>query len=264
MIVNRVWHYHFGRGIVESPNDFGFNGGRPSHPALLDWLATWFRDREYSLKKLHRLIATSATYQQSSFDRPMPAGQIAAEIDQTNRLLWRQNPRRVEAETLRDSMLVAAGVLDRQQFGPGYQDVQIVLVQKAHYYVADDSVSEPCHRRTIYRWNVRGQRSALLETFDCPDPAIATPRRNVTTTPAQALTQWNSPFVLQMSKRLAERVQREAGTDAAAQVNHAWRLVLGRHPDEDEKSAASRLVKDSGLELLARVLFNSNELVWIE
>lgn len=153
MAVNRIWHYHFGQGLVASPSDFGFNGGRPSHPQLLDWLSIWFRDNGYSIKKLHRLIVTSATYQQTSQDNP-----DVAKIDKSNRFLWRQNARRVEAEVLRDSILVAAGQLNRTQFGPGYRDVEIVEVPPAFYYLPLDPVGNEFNRRTIYRWNVRGQR----------------------------------------------------------------------------------------------------------
>ena len=264
VVVNRVWHYHFGQGIITSPSDFGFNGGRPSHPELLDWLATWFRENGYSLKKLHKLLVTSATYQQSS--RSIPEGN---RIDTGNRFLWRQNARRVEAEVLRDSILDIAGQLNRDPLGPGYRDVKIVKVAPAYYYTPVYPVGNNFNRRTIYRWNVRGQRSALLDTFDCPDPSTKTPKRMVTTTPSQALSQWNHAFVLRMSEKLAERVKRElkrTQTDNASeqQVNHAWRLVLGRLPTSDEKAKCIRLVQDHGLTVLCRVLFNSNEFVLID
>jgi hypothetical protein len=231
---------------------------------LLDWLALWFRENGYSLKKLHRLIVTSATYQQSSSVRANATHTAAEGVDKSNRLLWRQNPRRVDAETLRDSILAIAGALNRQSFGPGYKDVRIDKVPPANYYIAIDPIGAQFNRRTIYRWQVRGQRSALLDTFDCPDPSVTAPTRNVTTTPSQALSQWNHPFVLRMSKRLADRVVKEAGTDVTEQVNHAWGLVLGRAPDHDEAGTASQLVEQHGLALLARILFNSNESIWIE
>jgi hypothetical protein len=257
--VNRVWHYHFGQGIVESPSDLGFNGGRPSHPALLEWLAVWFRENDYSVKKLHKLIATSATYQQSS--RSSPA---AANIDHGNRLLWRQNARRVEAEVLRDSILDIAGELNREQFGPPFRDVRIVHVAPTNYYLPIDPVGKQFNRRTIYRWHVRGQRSALLDSFDCPDPSAKTPIRSVTTTPTQALSQWNDSFILRMSDKLADRVQRESGDEVASQVDRTWRLVLGRDPDVNERAKSLRLAKNHGLALLCRVLLNSNEFVLID
>lgn len=271
VIVNRVWHYHFGVGLVETPNDLGFQGGRPSHPELLDWLALWLRDKGYSLKRLHRLIVTSATYQQSS-----QTNAAGTRVDTGNRLLWRQNPRRVEAEVLRDSVLDIAGQLNRKPFGPSYRDVEMTAVHPANYYLPIDPIGENFNRRTIYRWSVRGQRSALLDSFDCPDPSSKAPRRSVTTTPSQALSQWNHPFILRMSERLAQRVRSEVldksttgssstESDRIPQlVDRAWRLVLARPPDTDEATHSRRLVEDHDLSLLCRVLFNSNEFVLID
>jgi hypothetical protein len=258
--VNRIWHHHFGQGLVTSPNDFGFNGGQPSHPELLDWLAVRFRDGGYSLKQLHRLILTSSTWQQSS----QAANQTAREIDADNRLLWRQNPRRVDAEMFRDSVLAISGALNPQMYGPGFKDVRVDRVPPANYYVAIDPVGPEFNRRTVYRWHVRGQRSALLDTFDCPDPSVTTPARSRTTTPSQALSQWNHPFVLRMSDRLAERIAAEVGEKLDDQVAHAWRLVLAREPQGQELADARALVRLHGLALLARTLFNSNELIWID
>ena len=266
--VNRVWHHHFGRGLVDTPNDFGFGGGRPSHPELLDWLAAWFRGTGHSLKGLHRLIVTSDTYRQASLPNP-----AADQKDKENRLLWRQNPRRVEAEVLRDSMLEIAGVLDREPYGPPYRDVQVVRVPPTHYYQPIDPQDGWANRRTIYRWQVRGQRSALLDTFDCPDPSVKTPARNVSTTAAQALSQWNNPLVLRMARLLAARLDREipdggGGVDrettSVRRIERAWRLVLCRPPRPDELSPSVRLVRDQGLASLCRVLFNSNEFILID
>lgn len=262
--VNRVWHYHFGQGLVNTPNDFGFNGGMPSHPELLDYLAVSFRDNGYSLKQLHRLIVTSQTYQQASRGKGNPTAAKALEIDQGNRLLWRQNPRRVEAEVFRDSVLSVAGVLNKQMYGPGFKDVRIDQVPPAYYYAAIDPVGPEFNRRTIYRWMPRGQRSALLDTFDCPDPSVTAPKRSVTTTPSQALSQWNHSFVLRMSDHLAERVEKEAGDELNEQVKRMWQLVLGRAPGDKEQQDAVQLAKAHGLPLLARVLFNTNEFIWIE
>lgn len=259
VIVNRIWHYHFGSGLVTSPSDFGFNGSRPSHPELLDWLSRWFREHGYSLKKLHRLIVTSATYQQMSSSRP-----DAAAIDSDNRFLWRQNTRRVEAEVFRDSVLDISGQLNREAFGPGYRDVEVVKVTPAYYYLPRDPIGPEFDRRTIYRWQVRGQRSALLDTFDCPDPSTKTPSRMVTTTPSQALSQWNDSFIIRMAGHLAERIESETCADLADQANMAWRLVLGRFPTPEESSNAIKLVSDHGLSLLCRVLFNCNEFILLD
>ena len=262
--VNRVWHYHFGQALVGTPNDFGFNGGKPSHPELLDYLAMSFRDNGYSLKKLHRLIVTSQTYQQASRGSGNATSAKAKEIDQGNRLLWRQNPLRVEAEVFRDSVLTVAGVLNEKMYGPGFKDVRIDQVPPAYYYIAIDPVGPDFNRRTIYRWMPRGQRSALLDTFDCPDPSVTAPKRSVTTTPSQALSQWNHSFILRMADHLAERVEKEAGEDVAKQVERMWQLVLGRSPNEKETKGSVQLAKQHGLPLLARVLFNTNEFIWIE
>lgn len=262
--VNRVWHYHFGQGLVTTPNDFGFNGGTPSYPELLDHLALKFRDNGYSLKKLHRLIVTSQTYQQASRGNDNPTADKANAIDQGNRLLWRQNPRRVEAEVFRDSVLTVAGVLNKQMYGPGFKDVRIDQVPPAYYYAAIDPVGTQFNRRTIYRWMPRGQRSALLDTFDCPDPSVTTPKRSVTTTPSQALSQWNHSFVLRMADHLVERVEKEAGDELNEQVDRMWQLVLCRMPSDKEQQDAVQLAEAHGLPLLARVLFNTNEFIWIE
>ena len=270
VIVNRIWHHHFGRGIVDTPGDFGFNGDRPSHPELLDWLAGWFRDHGQSLKQLHRLILTSATYQQSS-----KSTAEGAQADASNRWLWRQTPRRVEAEVLRDSLLLVSGQLNTRAFGPGYRDVKIEQVPPAFYYLPIDPIGPEFNRRTIYRWSPRGQRSALLDTFDCPDPSVQTPKRSVTTTPSQALSQWNNAFILRMSEHLAARIVGEhppalvgnkgSDTDSlSSQVDRAWWLVLGRAPDEAERRESGALARRRGLALLCRVLFNSNEFIVIE
>ena len=270
VIVNRIWHHHFGRGIVDTPGDFGFNGDRPSHPELLDWLAGWFRDHGKSLKQLHRLVLTSATYQQSSASTVE-----GARADASNRWLWRQTPRRVEAEVLRDSILLVSGQLNPTAFGPGYRDVKIEQVPPAFYYLPVDPIGPEFNRRTVYRWSPRGQRSALLDTFDCPDPSVQTPKRSVTTTPSQALSQWNNSFILRMSEEMSKRILGEyppalagnkgSDTDSvSSRVDRAWKLVLGRGPDEVERSKSIALVRRHGLPLLCRVLFNSNEFILIE
>lgn len=257
--VNRIWHYHFGKGIVDSPSDFGFNGGRPTHPELLDWLASWFRDNGYSLKKLHKLILLSSTYQQESNQRSE-----GLRIDPDNRFLWRQNPRRVEAEVLRDSILAISGQLNPKLFGPGYFDVKIEQVAPAFYYTPIDPIGEEFNRRTLYRWNARGQRSALLDSFDCPDPSTKTPVRMVTTTPSQALSQWNDTFILRMSKKLSQRIKVESGESVESKVLRSWELVLGRFPNPREKEKAISFVQKHELELLCRVLFNSNEFIFVD
>ncbi len=259
VIVNRVWHYHFGRGIVETPSDLGAGGGRPTHPDLLDWLAGWFRMNGYSLKALHRLILTSETWRQSSASRPE-----ALAIDSGNSLLWRLAPRRIEAEVLRDSILQVAGVLNTRRGGPGYEDVREQHFNAGRYYHPIEVAGEKFNRRTIYRFSPRGARDALLDTFDCPDPSSTSPRRAVTTTPLQALSLSNNRFVWRMAETFAGRLRKEAGAEVDSRVVLAWRLSLGRSPGEGELSRARSLVEKNGLESLCRVLFNASEFTLIE
>jgi hypothetical protein len=257
--VNRIWHYHFGTGLVATPNDFGFNGGRPSHPELIDWLAAWSKADGYSLKNLHRLIVLSSTYRQSSALDP-----AAQQIDANNRWLWRMNVRRLEAETIRDSILAVAGKLNTKAGGPGFVDVSITPNNGTTYYEPIDVDADEFFRRTVYRFTPRGGRSSLLDTFDCPDPSATAPRRAVTTTPLQALSLLNDSLVLRMADYLAERVREQAGSDVTAQVEATWRFALGRHPNETERALSVALVAEHGLPALCRGLFNTGEFVIVE
>ncbi|MBX9788216.1 MAG: DUF1553 domain-containing protein [Pirellulales bacterium] len=259
VVVNRIWHHHFGVGLVDTPNDFGFNGGRPSHAELLDWLAVEIANRGFRLKELHRLLVTSATYRQASMSRA-----DAVAIDRENRLLWRRTPQRLEAEALRDAMLAAAGRLQHTGGGPGFTDYQELNRSGTWSYLPADRAGPEFERRTIYRTSTRGGRGGLLDAFDCPDPSTTTPRRAVTTTPLQALALLNNAFVLRMSEALAERVEREAGAETATQVARAMELVYGRVPRADEAHLACELVEREGLATLARVLFNSNEFLYVD
>ncbi len=258
VMVNRVWHYHFGRGLVKTPSDLGWNGGQPSHPELLEWLSVRFRDSGFRLKALHREILLSATYRQSSRKR-----RDAFAKDADNRWLWRYAPRRVDAEVLRDSILSVAGVLDRRAGGPGFRDFTIKEAGTAFYFPIDKE-DAAFNRRTIYRFNPRGERSALLDTFDCPDPAAATPARSVTTTPLAALSLMNNAFVLRMAGHFAKRLERETSADPVSQIRRAWELSFFRQPDADEIAAARKLVDTHGLVSLCRALWNSNEWVYVE
>ena len=264
VIVNRVWHYHFGQGLVDTPSDFGFNGGRPSHPALLDWLAVWFQENGYSLKRLHRLIVTSNVWKQAGYVKISADQKDPRDVDADNRLLWRMTPRRLEAESIRDAMLVVAGKLNDQLGGPSFEDVSITANNGTTYYEPIEVEGEAFYRRTLYRFNPRGGRSALLDTFDCPDPAATAPRRAVTTTPLQALSLLNNAFVLRMSEAFAARVMSDAGGDPAAQVARAWQLATCRTPTAAEHELSEKLLKAHGLAALCRGLFNSNEFVVIE
>jgi hypothetical protein len=261
VIVNRLWHYHFGSGLVETPNDFGFNGGRPSHPELLDWLAAELQERNWSLKQLHRMIVLSATYQQAS--HPDDA---CLRLDSGNRLLWRKLPQRLEAEVLRDAMLRIAGELNETMDGPGFQDFVITKAPGTTtlLYTPVDRVGAPFNRRTLYRTWVRAGRNRLLDVFDCPDPSTTAPNRAVTTTPLQALTMLNNALVLRMAEQFADRLRREIGTNADQQVILAYRLAYGRMPAREELSIAKRLVQSNSAVVLTRALFNSNEFLYVD
>ena len=264
VIVNRVWHYHFGVGIVDTPNDFGFNGGRPTHPELLDHLATQFRAQGNRLKPLHRQIVSSRAYRQAAYGLPAAGRKRAEGIDANNRWLWRGQPRRLEAETLRDAILSVSGTLNPVPGGPSFKDVSVDFNSGTHYYEPLDLEGPEFSRRTVYRFNPRGGRSALLDTFDCPDTASTAPKRSVTTTPLQSLSLMNNAFVLRMSEKFADRVTREAGEDPTSRVTWAWQLAIGREPNEQERQLSERLVSQHGLAALARGLFNFNEFVLIE
>ena len=264
VIVNRMWHYHFGTGIVDTPNDFGFNGGRPSHPELLEYLASQFRSQGYRLKWLHRLIVTSSTYRQAAYGQPESDWHVASSKDATNQLLWRGNVRRLEAESLRDAMLSVAGRLNDAAGGPSFKDVSVTLNNGTTYYEPIDVDGAEFFRRTIYRFNPRGERSALLDTFDCPDTASTAPRRSVTTTPLQSLSLMNNGLVLRMSDYFAGRILDDVGDNRDRQITRAWQLAIARDPNESERTLADKLVAEHGLAALCRGLFNVNEFVVLE
>ena len=258
VIVNRVWHYHFGAGIVETPNDLGFNGGRPSHPELLDWLAAALLERRYSLKALHRLIVTSAAYRQASAPR-----KDCLRVDAENRLLWRFRPHRLEGESLRDGMLAVSGLLNRAVGGKGFSDYAVRDFNGTAYFDPIDPVGPEFQRRSIYRFTPRGANRGLLDTFDCPDPAAAAPRRAVTTTPLQALSLWNSGFALRMSEAFAARTRKEAA-GVEKRIHRIWQLAYQRDPVPIEVKLATKLIADHGLVPLCRAILNSNEFVTVE
>jgi hypothetical protein len=258
-IVNRLWHYHFGRGLVETTSDLGFSGGQPSHPELLDWLSAELIERKWSLKELHKLIVTSATYQQAS--RPRPECQA---VDADNRLLWRYSPRRLEAEAVRDATLVIAGQLNPAIGGPSVKDFRPYEYKTTQYYEPLDPVGHEFNRRSIYRMWARGGKNPLLDTFDCPDPSTATPRRGTTTTPLQALALLNNSFTLRMADHFAERLAKERPESAEQQVARAFELAYGRPPSVLEWAAATAFVQEHGLPAFGRVLLNANGFLYVD
>ena len=259
VMANRIWHYHFGTGIVDTPSDLGLNGARPTHPELLDWLASEFVARGWRMKELHRLILTSATYRQSS--KPQARG---LEADASTRFLWRYPPRRMEAESLRDAILAVGGRLDLRAGGPGFflfqSDISKSNIQT---FVPKREFAGDDFRRMVYQLKPRAQLDDVFGAFDCPDAGQIAPTRTRSTTPLQAFNLMNSPFVMQQAEALAARLEREAGAEPAAQVRRAFRLMFGRDPAPAEATAASDLLAGHGLPLLCRALFNANEFVYV-
>ncbi len=258
VIVNRLWHHHFGMGIVPTPGDFGANGMKPTHPQLLDFMASRLMEEQWSLKALHRLIVTSAAFRQSS----APDAQ-ALKVDAQATLLWRYPARRMDAEGIRDRLLQAAGTLDLRMGGRGYS----VFEPNDNYvrlYKPLKKFGPPQWRRMIYMTKVRMEHDSTFGAFDCPDAGQTTNRRFTSTTALQSLNLFNSPFVIEQAEFMARRVEREAGAQASAQAGRAFEIAFGRRADEQELAWGVEAIGRLGLSMLCRVLVNGNEFVYIE
>lgn len=251
VIVNRVWQHHFGVGLVATSSDFGHMGARPTHPELLDWLAHWFmHDAEWSLKKLHRLILTSETYRQGT-----RRNDATADLDPENKLLGRFPYRRLDAETIRDSMLAVSGALNRKQFGPPVYLPLPEAVIEAHtdkQAAWQTSPQDETRRRTIYAFVKRTLLVPMLETFDLCDTTNSSERRATTNVATQALTLYNGPFVNEQAEFFARRLEREAAdaTDSE-RIDLAYRLALSRPSTDDERRTLEEFLKQTATELLA-------------
>jgi hypothetical protein len=257
VMVNRVWHYHFGHGLVATPSDFGNMGSTPTHPELLDWLAGEFVANGWKLKPLHRLICLSATYRQSSDARP-----DAMQRDASGALLWRFPPKRLEAEAIRDSVLAISGKLDLTMGGPGFS----VFKPNDNYvrvYEPKEQWTPAEFRRMVYATKIRSQQDPTFGAFDCPDGAQITPKRPTSTTPLQALNLLNGSFMLQQAEFFAGRLKSDAGPDAAREVERAFKLAFARAPTTDEREAAVKLVGEYGLPAFCRAMLNANEFVYV-
>ena len=257
VIVNRIWMHHFGSGIVSTPNDFGRNGARPSHPLLLDWLATELMENNWSLKHIHRLLLLSSTFQQKS----TPSKKALA-ADSSTELLWRFPPRRLEAEAIRDSILQASGVLDLAMGGPGFSGFSIIEENVRHFF-PKKKYGPGDYRRMIYMTKVRQEQESVFGAFDCPDASQVISKRSRSTTPIQALNLFNSSFILQQAGLLQKRLEQEGGNDKAAQIHLAFELCYGRAPVAAEATESEALISKHGLGTFCRALFNSNEFVFI-
>lgn len=257
VIVNRIWQWHFGHGLVATANDFGNLGALPSHPELLDWLASEFIRSGWSVKDLHRRIVLSATYRQS---HEVHSEGLAKDAD--SRLLWRFPSRRVEAEVIRDSILAVSGQLDAKMFGRGYSLFHSRGGTGGFNPIESHRTPEG-RRRMIYAYKVRMEREAVFGAFDCPDAGQSTPRRSQSTTPIQALNLFNSQFTIDLANDFAKRVQGDTGAEIPDQVRHVWRLAFGREPLPDELNEAAVVVNEHDLATLCRVIFNSNEFLFL-
>ena len=253
---NRLWQFHFGQGIVPTPSDFGRNGVPPSHPELLNWLASESLSSP-SPKRLHRLMVTSATYRQSS-----DARSDALLVDATTRLLWRYPPRRLEAEAIRDGILAVSGNLDDRMYGPGF-DLFEPNTNYVKVYQSKRDLGPAEWRRMVYQSKPRMQLDEIFGQFDCPDAGQIAPKRTSSITALQALNLLNSRFIVRQSLLFSNRLRDSAGTDMAAQVRTAFRWAFLRDPSDDELVSAVQLVGEHGLDAFSRAMLNANEFLFV-
>jgi mono/diheme cytochrome c family protein len=259
VIVNRVWQYHFGRGIVATPSDFGKMGEPPTHPELLDWLAAEFRDGGRSLKSLHRLILTSAAYRQAA------AGDPAAEaIDSGDAYLWRGHRRKLEAEAVRDSALAVSGLLDPTMYGPPFRNFVMERPEHSpHYEYELMRPDDPTiRRRAVYRFLARSRPEPFMTVLDCADPSMQVEKRGESVSPLQALALYNNGLMLVAAKALAARV--EPAGDRRAQVARAFSLALAREPSAEELDGLDALAAEYGVADACRVILNMNEFIFVD
>lgn len=263
VMVNRVWLGHFGTGLVATPNDFGLAGAKPSHPALLDWLARRFVADGWSLKKLHRLMVESATYRQG-----------LATTTSEAQLFHHRMPRRISAESLRDSLLLVSGRLTPSTGGPPvWQELpqEVLLTSPSALLETPDklrgwypSPKEKTFVRTIYLVQKRSLHDPMLDAFDLPDNNASCACRPTSTVAPQALTLLNSPFMVEASEAFARRVQKEVGDQPEALVTRTFALALQREPDADERKACIDYLHSHGLTELCRSLLNLNEFAYVD
>ncbi len=276
VMVNRIWQGHFGAGLVDTPSDFGRNGAKPTHPELLDWLASEFIRSGWSVKHMHRLIVLSATYRQSAKLSNQSGAHAARKLntdsmntdnssaqakDTDVRLLWRFPSRRLESEAIRDAMLAVSGKLNLQMYGRGFD----LFSQRGGLsgFNPIESFKGDGLRRMIYAHKVRREREAVFGAFDCPDAGQSTARRRESTTPIQALNLFNSRFTLEQADAFTARVKAEAGDDLTEQISRAYQLALSRRASAAELAEARPVVVEHGLPVLCRALFNSNEFLFM-
>ena len=261
VMANRIWHHHFGRGIVRTLDNLGRMGDAPTHPALLDWLAVEFMDRGWSVKEMHRLLMTSEAYRMASAHED--ADSRAADPD--NRLLWQYRPQRLEAEALRDAIMTVSGAIDLTVGGePVFPHVpQELLLAARNGYWENQADGPEVWRRSVYVFRRRSLSFPFFETFDLPDQNQTAAARNVSTVPTQALTLMNNEFVLNQARLFAERLERAAPGDVDRQVDLAYRIALTRPPAAEEARIARDLVSSQSLVDLTHVMLNLNEFLYL-
>jgi hypothetical protein len=263
VMVNRIWQQHFGEGLVRTPNNFGKMGERPTHPELLDWLATEFIQKGWSIKAMHRLIMNSDTYRMASADIPANAA-----IDPENRYLWRMPRRRLEGEAIRDSIFAAAGNLDRTVGGPAihpYIDPALFQSSSKRTWTGRPDSDPSTWRRSVYVFAKRSIPLPMLDVFDKPDSVGSCARRNRSTIAPQALILMNNALVLMEAAKFAGRLRKEAGSDPAEQVDLAFQIALSRNPTPRELSQSTAFLRtgEHALTDFAQVMFNLNEFAFI-
>lgn len=263
VMVNRLWQYHFGEGLVSTPSDFGANGARPTHPELLDWLASEFIKPSvpgmtpWSIKHLHRLIVNSTTYRQASAARTE-----GLSVDAGTRLLWRFPPRRLEAEPIRDMILSVSGKLDLRMGGVGFSFFE-PNDNYVRVYTPKKEFGPETYRRMVYGTVVRQRPDGVFGVFDCPDAGQIAPKRTRSTTPLQALNLLNSGFMMQQANFFAHRLEKESGAEVEPQVRRAFALAFQREPERAEIDASAKLIREQGLPVFCRALLNANEFVYV-
>ncbi len=261
VMANRIWHHHFGRGIVTTLDNFGKTGEAPTHPELLDWLAVEFVDKGWSIKQMHRLLMTSEAYQMSS----NWATEKNLMTDADNLSWWRFRPQRLEAEIVRDSILAASGSLNKTIGGRAVfpELSQEVLASSDKGIWRNTKDGPEVWRRSVYVYRKRALPLPFFEVFDLPDQNLTCGRRNVSTVPTQALTLMNNPWVLGQAALFADRVATDAGPDAASRVTRAYELALGRRPSADELRVGEEFLKTRTIGDFAHVVLNLNEFIYL-
>jgi cytochrome c553 len=259
VLVNRLWHYHFGKGIVDTPSDFGFMGGQPTHPELLDYLANQLHRHQWKQKPIHKMIVMSQAYRQSS-----QHNDAGARVDQDSRLLWRYPQRRLSAEQLRDSILAVTGKLDLTMGGYGFRLYQYQR-DNVSIYTPLDKHGPETYRRAVYHQHARATQIDLMSEYDMPDCSFSAPRRPTTTTPLQALTLMNHSFTTDMAAALAQRIKTEL-PDASVmdQIDFVYQLMLARLVTEQERALCAEMIESYGMEAFCRAMLNLNEFVYLD